>query len=87
MIAGSIFVTPHAVEQFRARIAPGLDYDRALGAIVRELSEHAVSVRPSIVGHSIVVRTRGGRYTFRAVVVGDQDGRAPAVVTILRSGH
>ncbi len=85
MINGPVFVTPHAVRAFRDRIAP-LPYEEARAAILRELDEHTVSVRPSENRQSVVARTRGGRYLFRAVI-GPGEGPLPAVITILKSGH
>lgn len=83
MIEGEVFVTPHAVAQFQARIAP-LAYDAARAAILEELTAHTRSLQPARSGAGVVVRTRGGRYAFRAVI-GPGDGAKPAVVTILRS--
>jgi hypothetical protein len=83
MIAGRYFVTPHAVAQFRERIAPGLDYEHALGAIIRELRDHGGTPKPATSRpDAVVIRTRGGRYLFRAVVVADADGRCDAVVRL-----
>jgi len=84
VIAGEVYVTPHAVEQFQARIAP-LPSNHALAAIIRELAEHARDPRPCASGRGIVVRTRGGRYAFRAVIGPGINGLKPAVITILRS--
>lgn len=83
--AGQVFVTPHAVRQFIERIAP-MAYEQALGAIIRELDEHCVSVKPSCSGKAAIARTRGGRYDFRAVI-GPGQGPLPAVITILKGGH
>lgn len=85
MIEGSVFVTPHAVRQFQARIAP-LPYEVARTAILAELEAHALPVRPLASGCGVAVRVRGGRYVFRALI-GPGDGPCPAVITILRSGH
>lgn len=82
---GPAFVTPHAVEQFRARVAPHLDAAAARAAILHELTHHVVTVRPSASGTAVQVRVRHGRYAFRAVV-GRGEGPLPAVLTILRSG-
>lgn len=84
MIAGPVFVTPHAVEQFRARVAPDLSYEEALGAIIRALSgqDGKVSFRASTRG--VVARARRGTYSFRAVIVNGKP--SPVCVTILRSG-
>ncbi len=85
MISGDVFVTPHAVRQFISRIAPQLDYDEALWAIIHELRDHGGEPKPLESGRGIRVRTRGGRYSFRAVIApGDPQ---PVVVTVLRSGR
>jgi hypothetical protein len=39
MITGDFFITPHAVRQFQNRIAPWMNYEQALGAIIRELRD------------------------------------------------
>lgn len=85
MIAGPAFVGPHPIAQFRSRIAP-LSYEQARAAILAELAEHTVSVRPAQSGAGVIVRTRGGRYAFRALI-GPGEGALPAVITILRSGR
>lgn len=82
MIAGDFFVTPHAVEQFRRRIAPWMNYEQALGAIIKEL-RHADNFRPTRNGKAVYVRTRG-EWCFRAVI--REGHKCPAVVTILRGG-
>lgn len=82
MIAGDYFITPHAVEQFRARIAPWMSYEQALGAIITELRDSQGS-RPTENGKAHYVRTKG-KWCFRAII---QPGESkPAVITILRSG-
>lgn len=83
MIAGRYFITPHAVTQFRVRIAPQLTYEQALGAIILELRDHLRSTVRLRTG-AVRLRTRGGRYEFRAIVSGESEETAPAVVTILR---
>lgn len=85
MIAGALFITPHAVRQFIARIAPRLTYEQALGAIIRELAAHGGPLRPSASGVALQTRVHGERYSFRAVLM-PGEGSQPAVVTILRSG-
>jgi hypothetical protein len=83
MIVGRYFITPHAVRQFIARIAPQLGYEAARAAIIEELAHHVrAAVRLS--SGAVSLRCRGGRYTFRAIVSGESEGVAPAVVTILR---
>lgn len=82
------YVTRHAAEQFRARIAPSLDVDAARTAILRGL-EAPVSIAPAHSGRGIYVRVRRSHvqpYSFRALV-GPGRGHLPAVITILRSGH
>ncbi len=82
--AGRCFITPHAVDRFRRRIAL-LDYDHALGAIIRGLERAVVAER--------VVGTRDGRsvrdiavvgeYQFIATISGAQrTGLLPAVGSI-----
>ena len=85
MIAGPVFVTPHSVLAFQARIVP-LAYEAARAAILEEIATHVVSLRPAPSGAGVVVRTRGGRYAFRALI-GPGEGPLPAVITILRSGR
>ena len=84
MIEGQVFVTPHAVRQFIARIAPRLDYYSARAAIVAGLS---LAGPPKALrsGAGVYVRVRHGAYLFRAVLVRGE-GVLPAVATILRSG-
>lgn len=73
MIAGEVYVTPHAVEQFQARIAP-LPSNHALAAIIRELAEHARDPRPCASGRGIVskrskmnrIRSRAASSTVRS---------------------
>lgn len=84
MIAGRYFVTPHAVKQFRARIAPRLSYDQALGAIIRGLEETESEPKPCHSGKAVYIRVRRP-YAFRAVIA-PGEGELPAVITILRSG-
>lgn len=85
MIDGAFFITSHAVEQFRRRIAP-LPYEEAREAIIAELASHAQPMKPLASGVGYYTRTRGGRFLFRAVIVPGEKGTAPAVATILRSG-
>lgn len=85
MIAGEVFITPHAVKQFRARV-PGcaaLSYEQALERIIHALQVDVRSIRPTAKGTGICARVRGA-LNFRAVIVAGDD--KPAVVTILRSG-
>lgn len=82
----NLYVTAHAVEQFRLRIAPWLEPAEARAAIVTELRAFGRTPKASTSGRGVIVRTRGGRFCFRAVL-SPGEGRAPAVVTILRSGR
>lgn len=82
MLAGELFITPHAVRQFQTRIAPWMTYEQALGAVIRELRA-AGELRPTANGKAQYIRT-SGVWRFRAVI-GEGTDR-PAVVTILRSG-
>lgn len=83
MLAGELFITPHAVRQFQSRIAPWMTYEQALGAVIREL-RGVTDFRVTENGKARYVRTRG-QWEFRAVI---QEGeQQPAVVTILRSGR
>jgi len=81
-----IYITPHAVARFRERIAPQLSPEAARQAIVDELREHGGPAKPLRDGRGVYIRTRGGRYTFRAVIC-RAEGDDHAVVTVLRSGH
>ena len=83
---GPAFVTPHAVRQFQARIAPGLSYDQARAAILDSLQNYS-NVQPMMSGVAFRVLVRRP-YAFRAVVrpAADGKGSLPVVVTILRSG-
>jgi len=86
MIVGDLFITPHAVRQFRERI-PGmwrLKYEQALGLILRALRENTASVKPTPNGCGVSIRVRG-ELNFRAIAARGE-GVKPAVVTILRSG-
>ena len=84
MMAGNFFITPHAVEQFRRRMAPWMSYEEALGTIIRELDTTAGPLRPTRNGKAYYVRTKG-KWQFRAVI-GPGEGSQPAVVTVLRGG-
>ena len=87
-VAGRFFVTPHAVERFRERIDPRLDYDAALAAVIYGLEWDAMPPKRLHHDLGVMIRTRGrrhGRYDFRAVVV-PGEGALPAVSTILWSG-
>jgi hypothetical protein len=86
-IEGPVFITPHAVRQFQARIAPAMTFDAARTALIEGIVAHAVSVRPTQNRRGVTIRVRGGRHAFRAVVMPPvSPGLAPAVVTVLRAG-
>lgn len=85
MIAGRFFVTPHAVERFRARIAPRLSYDQALGVIARSLESADRWKKAKSRPDHYWLRTRRP-YALR-VLVGPGEGPLPAVVTILPGGR
>ncbi len=86
MIAGPAFVTPHAVQRFIARVAPGLTYEQALGLIVRGLETgvtHVVGPMTLEDGRAAVhvrIRTEGYRFIVTAVFGGS--GEKPVVVTV-----
>lgn len=84
MIAGEYFITPHAVRRFIELIAPGLDYEHALAAIIRGLRDHAGEPKPTRSG-AVYIRVRG-EHRFRAIIGPGEGGRL-AVVTVCRSGH
>lgn len=80
--AGPAFVTPHALRQFRARVAD-LPERHALAAILHGLANPA-NIRPTRNGAALRVRVRRP-YPFRAILRADPDpNRLPAVITILR---
>ncbi|MBX3026960.1 hypothetical protein KF840_18800 [bacterium] len=81
-----VHVTEHAARQFCARIAPGLSLEEARAAIRDELVARGRAPRPSHSGAGIIVRARGGRYAFRAVITPASGGPLPEVVTIYASG-
>lgn len=82
MIDGPCFITPHAVRQFQARIAP-LNFEQARAAIIMGLRQYS-NVRPLSNGRGWRVRVRRP-YPFRAVVVLNPGAALPSVITILRS--
>lgn len=87
MIRGP-FVTPHAVEQFRARIAPSLDYEAARQAILDGIERHRRGEPGRHSSGAVTIRVRGGPHAFRAVLMPPICGHdRPAVVTVLRSGR
>ena len=83
MLTGRYFVTPHAVRQFIQRIAPRMDYDRALAVIIDGLNR-AGPEKPTTNRCAFCVRVRG-KWNFRAILCRGE-GPMPAVATILRSG-
>lgn len=83
MIAGRYFITPHAVRQFQARIAPWMSYEEALAVIIKGLKYDAKPPK-AMESNAYYIRVKG-EWNFRAVV---RDGeRQPVVITILRSGR
>ena len=88
MIAGPAFVTPHAVERFRQRILR-VEYDQALGIIIRGLDHGVRSVTPVTTlddGRArchvrCAVDVDGRQVRFVATVVFDGK-RDPQVVTV-----
>ncbi|NLW32032.1 MAG: hypothetical protein GXY77_11315 [Fibrobacter sp.] len=90
MICGHYFITPHAVKQFKARIAKWLTYEQALAEIIKEL-RGVKKIHPTMNGKAYYVRT-DGKWRFRAVIsnkIGKdlESSGKPVVVTILRSGR
>jgi len=85
MIAGEYFITPHAVNRFRRRLAHGLSYEEALGRIIRSLREYGRPPKPSPTGPGIyIIRVKGPVYRFRAVIdTRRREGPLPVVTTIL----
>lgn len=84
MIQGGYFVGPHAVNQFRTRIAPHLNYKEARAAIIEGLATTDSIPRLAHSGRGYYLRVRRP-YAFRALI-GPGEGPLPAVITILRSG-
>jgi isoaspartyl peptidase/L-asparaginase-like protein (Ntn-hydrolase superfamily) len=84
MFTGDFFITPHAVRQFQNRIAPGLTYEQALGAIIRGMRD-AEDFHVTVNGRARYTRI-DGPWQFRAVVREGAVGDKQAVITILRSG-
>ena len=79
MIAGPAFVAPHAVQRFRQRILR-VEYDQALGAIIRGLDRGVRSVTP-------MVHLDGGRARCHVRCAVDLDGRQVRfVATVLFTG-
>lgn len=80
--AGRFFLTPHAVRRYMERLAaPGLTYEQALGALLREI-EGAHRVRDGRAGCAIWRTGRPGRLRL---IVDETQHPLPAVVTILPS--
>ena len=78
-----LFVTPHAIEQFRQRIAP-LDEARARQIILDGIQQ-ATNVRVLPDGETLRVRTqRPFPFEFRAYCVFDAERRHAVVTTIVR---
>lgn len=81
-LAGRWFITPHAVEQYRARTgaAPGSSYERALGLCIREAASASYRRRLES-GAELWVSPRGVGF-----IVGAGEGAKPAVITVLGPG-
>jgi hypothetical protein len=79
MIIGQYFITPHAVNQFRRRMAPRMTYEQALGAIIKGLRDNVHSSHLNFNTGATVLRVKGD-WQFRAVV------KENVVTTILKSG-
>ncbi len=76
MIAGIYFVTPHAVKQFRKRMAWRLTYEQAQAEIIKGL-KNSIHSRKDNYTWAQIIRVKG-KWSFRAVIRGN------VVVTILR---
>ncbi len=81
MIPGRWFVTPHAVEQYRRRCRPGVEYEVALAELVR-LSEVAHRVKELPTGLALY---RGPKPLRLRCYVQERvgHGRLPQLVTVL----
>lgn len=78
-----LFVSPHAVDQFRQRIAP-MSKARALFFICEGIrrSEN-IKLLPD--GNTLRIRTRRPfPFEFRAFIVFDEEYRRPVVATVVR---
>jgi hypothetical protein len=79
----SLFITPHAVEQFQQRIAPLRD-DRARQVILEGIRQ-ATNIRVLPDGLTWRVRTRRPfPFEFRAFIVFDEERGNYVVTTIVR---
>jgi hypothetical protein len=84
-VAGTVFVTPHAIQRFQERIAP-IPEDVARAVIIRGLQRalgyHQTRLRDGRVAYEVASHHAG--FTFIASVVPNPDpSLLPAVVTIL----
>jgi hypothetical protein len=84
-IAGAYFLTPHAVEQFRNRMAWRMSYEDALAAIIKGIAEHGEEPTPALNDSgAYIIRVKKGPFRFRAVVdPRRREGDKSAVVSIL----
>jgi len=85
MIAGDYFITPEAVRRFIERIQPSLNYNQALTAIIKDLSNGDIKgpmLTQNKAAHYIRIN---GKYQFRAII-NEGQGNKKAIVTILRGG-
>lgn len=85
-VRGKVFVTPHAVQRFRERIAPNLTYEEARDAILRGVEQTRSEPKRSTSWPGAVLPRVRRPYPFRAVI-GPGEGELPAVLTVLRSGR
>ncbi len=83
MVWGRYFITPHAVQQFQARVAR-LEYTECIRVIADAL-EAAPIERHAVTYNGTAMRVRVRKpFHFRAIIVpGDP---LPVVTTILKSG-
>jgi len=84
-VAGDYFISPHAVERFRRRLARRLTYEQALGEIIKGIRDYGGPMKPSASRPGVyTIRVKGPEYRFRAVVdMRRREGPLPVVATIL----
>lgn len=83
MIAGRLFVTPHAVRRYRERCRPGIGYEQALGELIR-MAKGAHRIRAIEAGCEL---WRSNAATGRRrLIVGYEHEGAPQLVTVLPFG-
>jgi|WetSurMetagenome_2_1015567.scaffolds.fasta_scaffold721334_1 hypothetical protein len=81
---GRWFITPHAVHRYIENIRPGLDYDHALGELIRH-SDTAHFVRATVVDGICIERWRAPKPTQIRFIVSHGPGAKPQLVTVLPS--